>query len=364
MKNILFLLTEKNSALYDDLLFEKYKKYPYFVTNKKTQRNIITEIIDLINREQVDTLVCASEQINIASRILWQSKNIKRYILGDTDNPMLVENRNQRIETRMWDFIATKAEKGQIQQTGWVSSFTGDYFTQQEIEEFIENTVMKLSAYITKSSKVLEIGIASGLTCCAIAPKVETYIGIDLSSETLKRTKETLADRRITNVYLKCADAMDIDKLQVKGQNLIILNSVLQYFPGYNYLIALLNKLLKCIDQKAIVYLGDLIDTGLIEKFIEELSQHGKKKNSKDDLSYPKDFIRELPAYIPEIVEVQITEKIGKIENELKKYRYDALLFVDKNNKRSAKHTKFQYAMKSDDFSLTRIVEREVSENT
>lgn len=355
----MILSTEKSSELYDDLRFDKYL---YNVSNKKIQQNVIIEIIKLISKEQIDTLLCDSEQINLASRILWQSKDIKRYILINTDNPLLVEKRNQRVETRMWDFIAAKAGKGQIEQSGWVSSFTGDFFTQQEIEEFIENAVIKLSAYITKSSKVLEIGIASGLTCCAIAPRVETYIGIDLSTETLKRTKDILANKKITNVYLKRADAMDIDKLQIKSQNVIILNSVLQYFPGYNYLIALLKKLLRCIDQKAVIYLGDLIDTDLVGEFIEELNQYGKKKNNKDDLSYPKDFIKELPAYIPEIVEVRITGKVGRIENELKKYRYDALLFIDKNTRSSVKHTKFQYAMQLEDFSMKHILEAETSE--
>ena len=234
MKKALFLQVENKSTLDENL---NVKKYVYNISNKKILRNEITEIIKLIDKQQIDTLLCSSELINVASRILWQSKNLKRYILSDTDTPLLIEKRNQKVETKMWDLIATRAVKSQIQQTGWISSFTGDFFTEQEMTEFVENTVIKLSPYITKLSKVTEIGIASGLTCCAIAPQVESYIGLDLSSETLKRTKETLVNRGITNVYLECADAMEIDKLQIKAQNIIILNSVLQYFPGYNYLL-------------------------------------------------------------------------------------------------------------------------------
>lgn len=356
MKKALFLQVENKSTLDENL---NVKKYVYNISNKKILRNEITEIIKLIDKQQIDTLLCSSELINVASRILWQSKNLKRYILSDTDTPLLIEKRNQKVETKMWDLIATRAVKSQIQQTGWISSFTGDFFTEQEMTEFVENTVIKLSPYITKLSKVIEIGIASGLTCCAIAPQVESYIGLDLSSETLKRTKETLVNRGITNVYLECADAMEIDKLQIKAQNIIILNSVLQYFPGYNYLVEVLRKLLKCVDQQAIIYLGDLIDTELVEELDKELEQYGKKKSNKDDLSYPKNFIKELPAYIPEIIKVKITDKIGKIENELKKYRYDAILFIDKHNKSIVKHTKFQYAMGEKDFSITYILENE-----
>ena len=358
MNKILSLLSEKNNIFCSDLDIEKYV---YDVSNRKIQQNEIIEIMKLIDIEKIDTLVCNAVQINIASRILWQSKYIKRYILTDTDNPLLIEKRNKKVEARMWDLIAVRGgKKNQIEQSGWISSFTGDFFTQEEIEEYKKNIAIKLSTYITETSNVLEIGIASGLTCCAIAPQVKTYIGIDLSSEILKRTEETLANKEITNVRLECADAMDIDKLQTEGQDIIILNSVLQYFPGYNYLIILLNKILKCIKSQAIIYLGDLIDTDLVEKFMKDLNQYGKKKNNKDDLSYPKEFIKELPAYIPEIVKVKITSKLGTIENELKKYRYDVILLIDKDNKHIVKHTKFQYAMQSKGFSITDILENDI----
>lgn len=68
MKKILILSTEKSSELYDDLRFDKYL---YNVSNKKIQQNVIIEIIKLISKEQIDTLLCDSEQINLASRILW-----------------------------------------------------------------------------------------------------------------------------------------------------------------------------------------------------------------------------------------------------------------------------------------------------
>ena len=72
-----------------------------------------------------------------------------------------------------------------------------------------------------------EIGIASGLTCCAIAPQVESYIGLDLSSETLKRTKETLVNRGITNVYLECADAMETRRVNAVVEGIQLLKEKL-----------------------------------------------------------------------------------------------------------------------------------------
>lgn len=108
MNKILSLLSEKNNIFCSDLDIEKYV---YDVSNRKIQQNEIIEIMKLIDIEKIDTLVCNAVQINIASRILWQSKYIKRYILTDTDNPLLIEKRNKKVEARMWDLIAVRRGK-------------------------------------------------------------------------------------------------------------------------------------------------------------------------------------------------------------------------------------------------------------
>ncbi len=65
--------------------------------------------------------------------------------------------------------------------------------------------------------------------------------------------------------------------------------------------------------------------------------------------------MKELPAYIPEIHNVEISDKSGYVDNELKKYRYDVLIQIDKTNKRKVAHTKFQYAMRAKNFTISQI---------
>ena len=70
--------------------------------------------------------------------------------------------------------------------------------------------------------------------------------------------------------------------------------------------------------------------------------------------------MQQLPAFIPEIVQVEITKKLGKIENELKRYRYDVILHIDCNSKESkCRKLKFQYAMSNESFSWNQILEEE-----
>ncbi len=209
--------------------------------------------------------------------MLWESKYIKRYILKDTDDALLIERSNQKIQSKMWDVIAIQSDDNQIAQTGWNSSFTGRLFTEREMQEYVDNAYNELKLFLNATTSVLEIGIASGLTCCAVAPTVGNYIGIDISQETLKKTEELLLNKGIKNVSLVCTEAINIDTLQIMNQNIVIINSVAQYFPGYNYFIIFLKKLLYCLKERAVIFVGDILDMDKKDILKSDLQKAGKK---------------------------------------------------------------------------------------
>lgn len=122
----------------------------------------------------------------------------------------------------MWDIVASHSDNDPLKQTGWISSYTNEFFTVEEMKEYANNAVIKLTPFIESKSQVLEIGIASGLTCFEIAPLVDRYIGIDISKKTLEKTETSLHQKGITNVSLVLAEAMDIDKINVKEQDIIV----------------------------------------------------------------------------------------------------------------------------------------------
>lgn len=351
----LLLLGEKDER------FDKFNVFQYPSLLQKKVKNY-EEVLKFIKDNQIDTLVCDAGHVHIASRLLWMSDYLKRYILTDTDDPLLPEDDNRRNAAKMWNIIAVQAgnEDNPIKQSGWVSSYTNENFTEEEMKEYVKNATDKLRPYLFKTANVLEIGVASGITCSEIAPLVGRYIGVDISEETLKRTKTALVKKNITNVDLIVAEAMEVTQLNLEKQDIIIINSVAQYFAGYNYFIVLIEKLVECVNDKGIIFLGDILDSSLKSHLEKELEEKKIRKRNIRDLYYPKKLMRELPAYIPEIVNMEITKKSGKIENELKKYRYDVMLHIERNNKQTnIKRTKFQYAMLSEDFSFEHILDNE-----
>lgn len=290
------------------------------------------------------------------SKLLWQSDCVERYILRDTDDAFIVEKNDTQVQSRLWDMIAIDTDDDPIKQAGWNSSFTGRAFSSEEMDEYVENTVFKLKYYLNEKMKVLEVGIASGLTCFAIAPQVGEYYGLDISEVTLKKTKKALIQRKIKNVFLLQGEAIDVNRLELADLELVILNSVVQYFPGYNYFLKVIERLIACMSDTGILYIGDVMDYDRKSVMEEKLSEQGVTRASRHDLWYPRCFMQELPAYFREIINVDVSNKVGCIENELKQYRYDVILHIDKKNNKKRTHTKFQYAMRDKNFSINQIL--------
>ncbi len=76
-----------------------------------------------------------------------------------------------------------------------------EYMSQWDGEQFIE------SLELTKSKKVLEIGIGTGRIAVKVAPFCMTLTGIDISPKTIERAKENLKEQ--ANISFVCDDFLN-----------------------------------------------------------------------------------------------------------------------------------------------------------
>ena len=128
---------------------------------------------------------------------------VSGYIAKHESANVGVKNEKSNLET-LWDMTARNAgEDDAISQSGWISSFTGKPFSEKEMQEYVDDISTKIRPFINRDSKVLEIGIGSGLVAKEIAPVVRSYTGIDISEETLRKTEHNMQRWNIQNVELK-----------------------------------------------------------------------------------------------------------------------------------------------------------------
>ena len=76
-----------------------------------------------------------------------------------------------------------------------------EYMSQWDGEQFIE------SLELTKSKKVLEIGIGTGRVAVKVAPFCKALTGIDISPKTIERAKENLKEQ--ANILFVCDDFLN-----------------------------------------------------------------------------------------------------------------------------------------------------------
>jgi amino acid adenylation domain-containing protein len=315
----------------------------------------------IIQDAEIGVLISRKKYIRLLNLLQWECASFHTFLCLDSDDIYKeTEFAAQEVmeQEKIWEYIGETAVD-EISGGGWLTSYTGEPFSKQEMDEYGDNVLKKLSPLLHHDLRVLEIGCASGITMYRLAPRVKFYYGIDLSRVIIEKNREKNAAEGHHNIALSCLHAHEIHKIKEKEFDLVIINSVIQDFYGHNYLKQVIHNAIDLMKETGHLFLGDIMDLELKEILIREMkyfkrSHPDKLYRTKTDFSselfISRAFFQDLCAEIPAIREVEFSEKYFTIENELTKFRYDALLYVAKS--RDAKpstreKSKYQYDLRA-----------------
>jgi len=234
---------------------------------------------------------------------------------------------------------------------GWNSSYTGDPLPAEEMRLWVDHTVERILSL--KPRDVLEIGCGTGLFLFRIIPYCRWYRGTDIAQEgldyinrELERLKhEDRASKSWAEVELKRCSADKFKGIPQNHLDLVILNSVAQYFPSVDYLLDVLENAVTRIKPGGHVFLGDIRSLPLLKAFHASVEFHkaeaGETREQvlrramnrmamEQELVVDPQFFIALKQRLPKIGDVEILLKYGPYSNELSKFRYDVILHVDK----------------------------------
>ncbi|MFZ5989908.1 MAG: amino acid adenylation domain-containing protein, partial [Bacillota bacterium] len=297
----------------------------------------------IVDDSSIRVLISSRKHIGTLNKLQWECRSFKAYICLDSEDIYSEEEteKSELMNKDLWEYVGTSAEDD-IEGGGWTNSYTGENLSPEEMEEYSENILNKLMPYLNERTKVLEIGCASGLSMFKIAPLVGLYYGTDLSKAIIDRNEEKVRKLSIGNIRLACMQAHEICRLDEKDFDIVIINSVIQCFHGYNYLRGVIQKAVDVLGEKGMLFIGDVMDQDLKVELIGSLQEfmkenRGKGYRTKTDFStelfVSRDFFQDVAIDIEEIESVSFTGKIHTIENELTKFRYDALFYINKDNR-------------------------------
>ncbi|MFE7853247.1 amino acid adenylation domain-containing protein [Streptomyces sp. NPDC057403] len=226
---------------------------------------------------------------------------------------------------------------------GWHSSYDTRPIPPEHITELRAATVERVRELGRR--RVLEIGAGAGLLLAELAAdeECEEYWATDLSQAAVTALRARIGrDARLREkVRLSCRAAHCTDGLPAGHFDTIVLDSVVQYFPGLGHLRAVVERLLPLLAPGGALFLGDVRNLELSRCFQAgvELADGGtgrdleavrrgiaRRAELETELLLAPALFAALAREQPRVRAVDVRIKRGAHRNELTRYRYEAVL--------------------------------------
>ncbi|MFF2144923.1 amino acid adenylation domain-containing protein, partial [Kitasatospora sp. NPDC058190] len=224
--------------------------------------------------------------------------------------------------------------------TGWTSSYDGQPIAGHAMREWRRHTVDRIREL--NPTRILEIGVGTGLLLARLAPDVREYVGTDFSAPVVDALRRRLAAEPASadHVRVLTLAAHELDGLPDGHFDTVVLNSVVQYFPNADYLADVLGAALRLLAPGGSVFVGDVRNLRLLDAFAagvqaSRLGTHdlsalrdavAQATRLENELLIDPDYFTALRARLPELGEVSVRLKRGRHDTELTRFRYDVVL--------------------------------------
>ena len=231
--------------------------------------------------------------------------------------------------------------------SGWDSSYDGTPIPVDEMREWRQGTVDRILAL--RPRRVLEIGVGSGLLLGPVAPHVDAYWGTDLAPSVIDQLRaDVAADPALSGkVELRCQPAHVTDGLPANEFDVVVVNSVAQYFPDGEHLAAVVAGALDRLAPGGSLFVGDVRDLRSLRAFQTAIALRRAVADEPDagppdveairrtvdralglekELLVAPAFWPALAARLPQAASVSLVRKSGRAHNELTRHRYDVVV--------------------------------------
>lgn len=232
---------------------------------------------------------------------------------------------------------------------GWASSFDRSTIPKEDMKEWVDCTVARILEQDCfkggNKPRVAEIGCGTGMILFSLADRVSSYYGVDLAAPTVAQVKKQAQKLGHSHVRTAALPAHDFDNgLELEEQfDLIICNSVSQYFPSLAYLDNVVRRARTRLAPGGSLFMGDIRHDGLKAqhaatsaffrgaKTVSELRQSAADILDKDkELQVDPSFFvakcggpdRLFPG------DIRIELRRGTAPTEMTLFRYDAILMT------------------------------------
>ncbi|WKX71564.1 non-ribosomal peptide synthetase [Streptomyces sp. XD-27] len=219
----------------------------------------------------------------------------------------------------------------------WTSSYDGEPIPREQMQQWRDAAVAQVLRYAPR--RVLDIGVGSGLLLAKIVGEVEEYWGTDISAPVVDRVRAQAEQAGYGDrVRLSARAADDLSGLPSGRFDVVVLNSVVQYFPSAEYLDKVLCEAMELVAPGGRLIVGDVRNATTLRVLLTAVQRAAHPHASYDELRtlVEKELLaeRELviaPEWFTEWARdhaagADIRLKAGQAHNELTRHRYEVVL--------------------------------------
>lgn len=233
---------------------------------------------------------------------------------------------------------------------GWNSSYTRQPLPSEDMREWVQTTVDRISTLAPK--EVLEIGCGTGLLLLRLGPVCKRYVAMDFAPSVLMRLREQLAQADFSKrVELLERSADNFAGFADNSFSTVIVNSVAQHFPSQAYLNQVMVNAIRVVQPGGHVFIGDQRNLVLLKAYassieafqapaessVSELRARVQKRILQEQqLVLSPSYFLSLQQRLPKIARVEIYPRRGNRDNEMTRFRFDAILWVGAQTRAAA----------------------------
>ncbi len=252
-----------------------------------------------------------------------------------------------------WDALYELGAEEKQNTTGESHNIDGTLLDQlenaeelnQQKAEWLNTTIARIKELHAK--RIYEIGSGAGQVMFGLAPSAEFYMATDYAQAAITNINDRLKaePEKWRHVKAAVAAADDFSAIGNTPIDLVVINSVAQYFPDADYLLRVIKQAAAALKQGGCIFIGDMQGKNSLEMFhaMDHLSRAAdntslasfksvvaNRVRIEDEFVADPSFFYLLPTLLPRITGVDVQLRKGQSINETTKYHYDIWLYIDR----------------------------------
>lgn len=281
----------------------------------------------MLRHVAASVLITDAIHAGLAERLSFSCPDLKALLCPEVPRfAHAVECSGDLMALDLWEHVTKAAEDG-----SWKSLFTGAPLEACHLEGMARHVRKCVTDALPARARLLDIGGGAGAVARALMPCCAAYTAVELSRHELERV-EALAAQLGVAATVHSMEARDIYLLE-PGYHGIVLNSVVENFPGCNYLRQVLDSAMGLLHPEGSVFVGMVWDSDKRPALQQALHAHAIATGNTAGLIRLE---QEQELFVPQRIFTEWAAERGDVAvefgtphsglEELDAYRYDVCI--------------------------------------